>query len=273
MASDEPTMETMGQIEADATASPSPEKVAKLSVEELRASASDPSLTEDAALRLLQRNDLPAEVLERIGKNKAIARSRKAKLALVEHPRTPRHISVPVLRSLFTFDLMRVALAPVVPADVKIAAEETLIHRLETISSGEKLTLARRASGRISGELLLDTEARVVSAALENSRLTEAAVIRGLMRGDASAKLVELVCHHARWSVRREVRIALLRNGNTPLGRALEFARSLPAALLPEILDTSRLPADIKAHLLRDLRAAKQGPDSKTRRKPVKPTA
>jgi predicted regulator of amino acid metabolism with ACT domain len=252
MASDEPTME---QMAADARVPASAEKLAKLSADELRASASDPSLTEDAALRLLQHNDLPAEVLERIGKNKAIARSRKAKLALVEHPRTPRHISVPMLRGLFTFDLMRVALAPVVPADVKIAAEETLIHRLETISSGEKLSLARRASGRISAQLLLDTEARVVSTALENSRLTEAAVIRILTRGDAPAKLVELVCHHAKWSVRREIRIALLRNGNTSLARALDFARSLPAALLPEILDTSRLPADIKAHLLRDMRA------------------
>jgi hypothetical protein len=255
MASDEPT-KTMGQIAVDATASPSPEKAAKPSVDELRATASDPSLTEDAALRLLERNDLPAEVLERIGKNKAIARSRKAKLALVEHPRTPRHISVPLLRSLFTFDLMRVALAPVVPADVKIAAEETLIHRLETISSGEKLALARRASGRISAELLLDAEARVVSTALENSRLTEAALIRVLMRRDAPVRFVELVCHHAKWSVRREVRIALLRNRNTSLARALEFARSIPAVLLPEILDSSRLPAEIKAHLLRDLGAA-----------------
>jgi hypothetical protein len=252
MASDEPTTE---QRVADAMVPASAEKLAKLAVDELRASAADPSLTEDAALRLLQHNDLSAEILERIGKNKAIAGSRKAKLALVEHPRTPRHISVPMLRSLFTFDLMRVALAPVVPADVKIAAEETLIHRLETISSGEKLSLARRASGRISARLLLDTEARVVSTALENSRLTEAAVIRVLMRGDAPAKFVELVCQHAKWSVRREIRIALLRNGNTSLARALEFARSLPPALLPEILDTSRLPADIKAHLLRDMQA------------------
>ena len=105
-------------------------------------------------------------------------KSRKVKLGVVEHPRTPRHISIPMVRNLFTFDLMQVALTPVVPADIKIAAEESLINRLERLSQGERLSLARRASGGVAAELLLDPEPRVIHAALENSRLTEAAVIK-----------------------------------------------------------------------------------------------
>ena len=73
------------------------------------------------------------------------------------------------------------------------------------------------------------------------------------MASDASAVLVEAVCHHAKWSLRREVRIGLLRTQHTPLARALEFARSLPAALLKEILHSSRLPMNIKEHLLKSL--------------------
>lgn len=249
MASDETTIE---QIATDSSETSSQEAVTNPLLEELKATASNPALTEDLALRLLKRNDLPAEILERISKNGTIAKSRKVRLSLVEHPRTPRHLSVPMLRHLFTFDLMQVALAPIVPADVKLAAEESLIHRLETVSIGEKITLARRASGRISRELLFDPEARVISTALENSRLTEAAVIQALMRDNVSAKFVELVCHHPRWSVQREVRIALLRNEKTPLARALEFARSLPVTSVPEILRASRLPTHIKAHLLQD---------------------
>lgn len=249
MASDEPMID---RIAEDASVAPSQDAVTNFSHEELKATASDPALTEDLALQLLKRNDLPAEILERVSKNGTVAKSRKVKLALIEHPRTPRHLSVPMLRHLFTFDLMRVALAPVVPADVKLAAEESLIQRLETVSVGEKLSLARRASGRISGELLLDPEARVVSTALENSRLTEATVIKVLMRQDVPARFVELVSHHGKWSVRRDVRIALLRNENTPLAQALEFARSLPASLVNEILRASRLPTHIKAHLLQD---------------------
>jgi hypothetical protein len=170
-------------------------------------------------------------------------KSRKVKLALVEHSRTPRHISVPMVRHLFTFDLMRVALTPVVPADIKMVAEESLINRLERLSQGERLSLAHRASGRVAATLLIDREPRVIHAALENSRLTESGVIKALMRRDAPEAFVRAVCHHSKWSQRRGIRVALLHNGKTPLSRALEFSRSLPPAVVREILHGSHLPA------------------------------
>jgi hypothetical protein len=232
---------------------PLEEAVHSSDAEALTSAAADPTLTEDLALSLLKHADLPAEALEALSKNSNIIQRRKVRSALVGHPRTPRHISLPMLRHLYTFDLMQLALTPVVPADVKRAADEVLVTRLETISSGEKLSLARRASGRIAAELLADKEARVMQTALENSRLTESAIVRAVLRHDASAALVQAVCQHAKWSLRREVRIALLRNEKTPLARALEFARNLPPALLREVLQNSRLPASTKTGLLKDL--------------------
>jgi hypothetical protein len=223
------------------------------SSEELTAAMSAPALTEDLALALLKHPDLPAQALDKLSKNGGLMKSRKVKLALVEHPRTPRHVSVPMVKHFFTFDLMQVALTPVVPADIKMAAEESLINRLERLSQGERLSLAHRASGRVAAALLLDPETRVIHAALENSRLTESAVIRALMRHDAPAAFISAVCHHSKWSPRREIRIALLRNEKTPLARAVEFARSLPAALVREILQGSRLPSATKSSLLKDV--------------------
>jgi len=222
---------------------------------------------------LLQRRDIPSDVLARLSKNGRALASRKVKLALIEHPRAPRHVAIPLLRHLFTFDLMRVALAPAVPADVKVVADETLINRLETIPSGERLSLARRGSGRIAAELLLDPEPRVVHTALTNPRLTEPAVIRALTQSKTPTALVEAVCHKSGWSVRRQVRIALLRNAETPLAHALEFARSIPSIQLAEILHSSRLPENVKCCLLRDsversAAAARAGQNS-TSRKPA----
>lgn len=225
-----------------------------LSTEVLDSAAADPTLTIDLALALLKRSDLLPGVLEQLSKNNSVMKSRKLKLALVQHPATPRHVSLPMLRHLFTFDLMQVALTPVVPADVKRAANDVLVTRMETVSVGQRLTLARRASGQVAGRLLLNAEARVIHAALENSRLTEAMVVKALMRSAAPAALVEKVSHHAKWSLRREICIALLRNEKTPLARALEFARSLQPALVREILHGSRLPARVKSYLLQELK-------------------
>ena len=237
----------------ETTALPLEEAVHSSSPEVLATVVSDLSLTENLALALLKRTDLPGDVLERLSKNGPVMKSRKVKLTLAAHPKTPRHVSLPMVRHLFTFDLMAVALSAAVPADVKAAADEAICNRAETISSGERLTLAHRASGRVAAELLSDKEPRVIHAALENPRLTEVLVVKTVTRSDASPILVHAVCQHSKWSLRREIRIALLRNQHTPMARAIDFARSLPAAVLREILHGSHLPANIKEYLLKGL--------------------
>jgi hypothetical protein len=237
------------------TSTPLPlqETIYSTSTEILLTAASDPALTEDLALSLLKRADLPSKIFDLLSKNAPLAQSRKVKLAIIRNPQCPRFISLSLVRQLFTFDLMRVALTPVVTADIKRVADEVLIGRLETISSGEKLSLARRASGAVAAALLLDSERRVIQAALDNPRLFEPQVLKALMGSKSAATLVRSVCDHPKWWLRREVRIALLRNPKTPPSRVLEIARSLPAALVREILQTSQITSTLRSTLLTDL--------------------
>jgi len=93
--------------------------------------AADHALTEDVALSLLKRPELQGEVIELLAKNANVRKSRKVKIAVASHPHTPRHVSVPLARQFYTFDLMKVALAPGVPADVKVAIDGVLIARLK----------------------------------------------------------------------------------------------------------------------------------------------
>jgi hypothetical protein len=209
--------------------------------------------TEESALAALQRLDLSPPFIEEIARRTGLLKSRKVRRAVVGHPRTPRHIALPLIRQLFTFDLMQLALTPAVAGDLKRAADEILCNRLGAISSGERLSLARRGSGRVAATLLNDKETRVMRAALENARLTETHIVQAITRAGSTTILIETVCRHAQWSLRREVRIALLRHEKTPMARAVEFARGLPAAQLREILQNSRLPENIKAYLLRDV--------------------
>ncbi len=215
---------------------------------------SNSTINEDLALALLKNRDLPAGDLEAIHKNAAVMKSRKVRLALAAHPHTPRRIALRLIRELYTFDLMHFSLMPAAPADLKRTASELLVTRLSSITLGERISLARRSSALVAGALLLDKESQVWKPALENARLTEDAVIKALHRPHVTPAFVEAVCRHAKWSVRHEIRIALLRNAHTPLARALEFARGIPPARLRDILHSSRLPEKIKAYLRKELR-------------------
>jgi hypothetical protein len=95
----------------------------------------------------------------------------------------------------------------------------------------------------------------VWQTALENPRLAEAGVVKALLRARASPAFVKAVCHHSKWSLRPEIRVALLRNEYTPLARALEFARRVAPAQLRDVLHSSRLPEKIKAYLRKDLQS------------------
>jgi hypothetical protein len=220
------------------------------SPEILVAVAADPRLTQDLALALLKRGDLPREALEQIRKHKSLAKLRKVQLAVVMHPRTPRHVSVPAIRHLYAFELMQVALLPGVAADVKRAAEEALIGRVPTISSGERLTLAKQSSGRVAAALLRDKEQRIMQAALANPQMTEAWIVKALKAETGTELLAPEICRHPKWSHRIDVKAALVTNRFTPLARVALLAAELPRNMLKDILRNSRLAPNIKACLL-----------------------
>jgi hypothetical protein len=226
--------------------------------EEFKSDAA-PALTEDIALAQLKDGEVTTEAVEHISQNTALMKSRKVHLAVAAHARTPRRIALRLIRELYTFEIMKFALTPTAAADLKRVADELLISRLAGITLGERITLARRSSERVAGMLLLDKESRVWQAALENPRLTEAVLVRVLQRTSGSPAFVEAVSHHAKWSVRSEVQIALLRNAHTPLTAAIKFARRVSRRQLRDILHTSRLPENAKAHLRKDAEGTHQG--------------
>ncbi|HWR35503.1 MAG TPA: hypothetical protein VN622_06500 [Clostridia bacterium] len=225
--------------------------IASNSEADLLAAAGDPRLTEDLALALLVRRDLAASVLEAIASSGHAMKHRRVQMAVAAHPRTPRFVSLPMVRRLYTFELLKLSLMPAVASDLKIVTEETIVARLEGVSAGERLSLAKQATTRVASALLADTEARVMQAALASARMTEAAVTKAIMREDAPAQLVHAVCAHPKWSLCRDVQLALLRSEFTPLAKAIQFAQALPLREMRDVLSHSRLPRNVKDYVER----------------------
>ncbi|MGH9650669.1 MAG: hypothetical protein ACRD3I_09395, partial [Terriglobales bacterium] len=58
---------------------------------------------------------------------------------------------------------------------------------------------------------------------------------------------------HPKWSLRQEIRVALLRNNQTPLARLLAFAQALPTAVLRDVLRHAKIQAHVKMYLMKEL--------------------
>jgi hypothetical protein len=248
-----------------------PQSEVDLSIEEMihhpspdmmKLAAQHTELIEELALSLLVRRDLAPAAIEALSKRGDLLKHRKISVAIAGHAKTPRHVALPIVRRLFTFELMQLALSPAVAADIKLVAEEVIVSRLESISSGERLTLAKQASSRVVAALLLDSEARIVEASLMNSRLTESWIVRSLMRSEAGVLLIDLICRYPKWSLRREIQVALLRNPKTPFGRILQIAPLLPMKIVRDVLKTSELSPEVQSYLERMLVARKDAKNS-----------
>src|SRR5271168_3227229 len=105
------------------------EAIFSSSKEILMAVAAHHGLNEDLALAMLKRMDLPPEALKTLSTNGRVLKYRKVRMALVVHPKVPRYVGTPLMRNLYTFELMHIALMPAVPADIKRAAEDILALR------------------------------------------------------------------------------------------------------------------------------------------------
>jgi hypothetical protein len=218
--------------------------------EVLLALARNPNLQEPDLLRLLERPDLPEGALRELAAHAQALRSYRVKLALICHRNTPRLVSLPLMKFLYLFDLVRVSQAPAVPPQVKKVAEETVLKRLEAVPRGEKITLARQASGGVAAALLVTQDAELIHAALSNPYLSEGHLLKVLALNDLPAVLVELLSRHEKWSRPYHVRLALIRHPLTPFARVLAFLPDIAVNDLRDICLDPRMPDQVRKYII-----------------------
>ena len=219
------------------------------SADVLLALLDNPALDEPQLCLLLERKDLPAEILEEVGKRKPLLKSYRVKKALCFHPRGPRLVTLRLIRDLYLMDLAQLALSPAVPAELKRNAEEQLLARLPQIPLGQKITLARRGPARVAGALLTEGHPQIVSVVLDNPYLTEAQILKTLSREKLPAPVVPAIIHHRKWSISYNIRIALLRQPSAPLATILSYLPQLTVSDLRELAAPGIVPETLRRYI------------------------
>jgi hypothetical protein len=206
-------------------------------------------LQERDLLCLLERKELSHEVVLELAQHKAVRRSYSVQLALVRHPKAPRRVSLPLMKFLYIFDLLRVAQTPAVPADVKMVAEETILKKLAALPRGQRTSLARRGTGRLAARLLVNSDEELIRAALDNPYLTEGLLLKVLAREALPPAVVDHIAQHPRWSHHYYLRLALIRNPLTPLARVLAFLPDMAVTDLRDICLDHRMPRGVRKYI------------------------
>jgi hypothetical protein len=213
----------------------------------------NPAVGEAQLCMLLDRKDLPVEVLEEVARRKPLLKNYRVKRALAFHPRTPRLASLRLIRELYLMDLVQLTLLPGTSAELKRNAEEQLVARLPQLPLGQKITLARRGTARVAGALLAEGHAQVLSVVLDNGSLTEAQVLKALSRERLPVGVVKAVAQHRKWSHTYNVRLALVRHPNSTLSTILAYLPELTVSDLRELAAPGIVSENLRKYLLAEI--------------------
>ena len=230
-----------------------PQLLASGSEDTLRSLIDNPAFDETHVCLLLERKDLSGLLLEEISKRQTWRANYRVRLGLAAHPHTPRLIAMRLLRELHLMDLVRVSLLPNSGMELRRLADERVLTQLPQLPLGQKLMLARRGSTRIAAGLVAHGPEQVTRVALDNSFLTESQLLKILAKQSLPARIVAVVANHDKWSKLVNIRVALLRHPHTPPDRVPALVPGLPRREIEDLLELSRLPENVRAHLREEL--------------------
>ncbi len=226
----------------------------------LEAAVDNPALHREEMLLLLRNRRAPADLLERIGRDRRWNSHPEIKRALVLHRATPRTLARSLVPYLFWRDLADVAASPAVDPVVRRSAEKVLEIRMDEMTVGERIALARIASRTIVRSLVKSADARVLAGVLGNPRLVELDAVAIASNKALTAALLTELAGHWKWGSRRAVRLALASNRRTPVAVALRLAATLQVSDLRSLARDDKVPRIVRIGAERRIRSSGGAP-------------
>jgi hypothetical protein len=213
----------------------------------IRSALKNSTLNEEHLLALLKRRDLNEDLLKAIYQLENVKASHRIQVALVKNPNTPGPVVLALLPHFHMFELVDLCLIPGVTPDQKYAAERAILQRLPTTELGNKMTLARRATSTVVGEILKEGNIRLVEICLSSPRIREVSILQFINGATSKAETISMIARHPKWKLRPNLRLAILKNRRTP---PIWFTLFLPQLRTPDVrnlLSSKRLnPAQKK---------------------------
>lgn len=199
-----------------------------------------------AARQVLRNPFAGREVVEALLEARRLLTSHQLRAALAHHPHTPQTHALRFVSGLYWRELLSLGTDTRVPPAVRRAADRALVSRLQGLAAGEKMAIARRGGPGVLAELRRDPDPRVIGALLSNPRLTEGTLMPLVNDDKARPEVLRTIAEDRRWGVRYPLRVALAKNGQTPVRTALGILPHLKKRDLRAVSRARRVSAPVR---------------------------
>lgn len=186
-------------------------------------------LLEDEALAVLDNPYITPALCQLIAQTQRLTAFYSVRLKLVALKQTPQAHAVKFVHYLYWTDLVRLSVDVKVPAAVRRAIETLLVNKIDKLTLGERITIAKRCSRALISGLLFDPDPKVFESLLINQRVREEDLLLVASSDRAAPAQLQMLANDRKWSYRYAIRKALVMNPLTPRSAAASLLRSLTA--------------------------------------------
>src|SRR5581483_3218665 len=193
-------------------------------------------LLEDETLAVLENPYVTPPICQLIAQTHRLTAFYSVRLKLVALKHTPQAQAVKLVHYLYWSDLVRLSVDVKVPAPVRRAIDNILVNKVDKLTLGERITIAKRCSHALIAILMWDPDPKVFESLLINQRVREDDLLVIANSDRASTAQLQLLADNPKWSYRYAIRKALVMNPLTPRSAAASLLRSLTPRDLRNIL-------------------------------------
>jgi hypothetical protein len=213
---------------------------------------------EGLLVRCLRSPRCPRDLVERIAACRWVRGMQRVPALMLRHPGCPRPFAWEMLPRLGWHEIVGVIRDPRTAAPIRCQGERKLCERLKSLTSGERVALARQATRSVIAEMLADEDPACVQALLSNPQFIEGDAVR-LLAANRSGECAVSVVHHPRWGASRAVLNAAIRSPVMPLGVVLGLIASLSRRQLAEFVQSRDLTVAAREAAIRLLEHRRRG--------------
>jgi hypothetical protein len=210
-------------------------RIPELNREELLEFVQQHDLDEHQVLEVLRNPQCSVEVAVLVADARHLLRSQTVRELLSGFRDFPFSRAMDLLATLPWLSLLNVAQSPSAPPVVRRHAEKRLLTKLSHMTLGEKVALARKIHRPLLRRVIAEGDRMVLSALLDNPRLTEMDVLIILNTCNAPPEFYSELAKHHKWGRYYGVRRGLAECSRAPLPVALSALVQLRTADLDAI--------------------------------------
>lgn len=212
------------------------------------------NLTEEMALVIAKNRIAPAEALGFLAGDARFKDSQKLKLALCRNPKTPQRIIFSLLKFLSVFELGDLTRDQNVPVTVRQKIELMIQEKIPALPAGVRSALAKRSNTNIVLAIMNRSDSQVIRACLDSHVITEAHLCAIINKSAVRPALLLGICDHPMWSLRYNIKYALIRNYHTPLAHIIRFIPDMKTNDLRELYRDESISSSTRPYIFSELR-------------------